>query len=287
VSRRAAPRTNITDSETRGLRFGQVAEEYERVRPSYPAALIDGAIARAGIGREETVVEIGCGTGKLTRDLVARGLRVEAVEPDPALIAVARRIGPEGSVRFHAARFEDAELPEAGFPAAFAATSFHWVDPSVGWHKVASLLRPGGIFALLGHCGGMRGALNDELSSVWRRVAPETSDWEPVDDETLWRGAAERMGNVSELWGWLCFHELGAAEAAELFEDVRLSREPYERELPAEDYLARMRTSNYYLHLTSEKQLALDEGLTAVLDAHGGVYPSKGDATLVTARRAG
>ena len=44
---------------------------------------------------------------------------------------------------FRIGRFEDVELPSGAFAAAFSATAFHWVDPSVGWAKVARLLQPG------------------------------------------------------------------------------------------------------------------------------------------------
>lgn len=264
-----------------------MAEEYERVRPSYPATLIDRACSRAGLRAGDTVVEVGCGTGKLTRALVERGLRIEAVEPDADLIEVARGLDPEHAVRFHRAKFEDVELPAAAFPAVFAATSFHWVDPAVGWSKVASLLRPRGVFVLLTHAGGfLRGALDAEISRVWIEVSPATAEWKPVDDETLWGGVEERRGNVSELWSWLTFHELASPDAAELFEDVQFLREPLELTLTIADYLDRIRTSNYYLHLTPDQQRRLDDGLAAAIERHGGTYPATSSATLVTARRA-
>lgn len=272
-------------AERPGLLFGRVAEEYERVRPSYPASLVDAALSRAGAGAGDTVVEIGCGTGKLTRTLVERGVRVEAVEPDAEMIAVADRIVPEGSVRFHNAAFEAAELPEEAFPAVFAATSFHWIDPSVGWSKVARLLRPGGVFALLTHTGGLRDGLDEELVEIWRQATG--GDWRPVDDEVLWAGAEARRDNISELWSWLCHHhELAVPEAAELFEDVEIAREPSEQDVPLEDYLARIRTTNNYLRMDAGTQQRLEQALTAVLQEHGGVYPSQTFATLVTARRA-
>jgi SAM-dependent methyltransferase len=282
-----APRTSITEAEQPGLRFGRVADEYERVRLSYPAALIDAACARAGLHEGSTVVEIGCGTGKLTRDLAARGLVVEAVEPDGDLIEVARRTVPEQNVRFHQARFEDIELRPAAFPAVFAATSFHWVDPAVGWSKVASVLVPGGVFALLTHAGGfLRSELDAEISRIWTEVSKATADFRPVDDETLWGGVDERLGNVSELWSWLTFHEdLASADAADLFEDVEFRREQQEQTLTIPEYLDRIRTSNYYLHLTPDEQHRLDAGLAAAIERHGGTYPATSSATLVTARR--
>jgi SAM-dependent methyltransferase len=259
-----------------------VADEYERVRPDYPAALVDRACA--GLAAGATVVEIGCGTGKLTRDLVARGLRVEAVEPDADLVAVARRVVPDDSVRFHQATFEDVELPEESFPAVFAATSFHWVDPGIGWRKVARLLEPGGFFALLTHAGGIQGDLDEQLVEIWRDATG--GDWHPRDDQTLWAGADARLENVSELWSWLCHHhELAVPEAAQLFEPAEVIREPLDRDIPLDDYLARIRTTNNYLHMDDERRQRLEQGLTEVLRAHGGVYPSRTFGTLVTSRR--
>jgi len=262
-----------------------VAEEYERVRSRYPAALVDKACAVAGLEPGDAVVEIGCGTGKLTRELAGRGLVVDAVEPDAELAAVARRIVPEPTVRFHIGTFEDVELPRGAYRAVFAATSFHWVDPAVGWSKVASLLEPNGVFALLSHGGGMRGALDEDLVRVWREFSTRPWSREPVDDETLWAGAEERKGNVSELWSWLAAHDLTVPEAAELFSEVKLTKEPMERAMPLQDYLALIRTTNNYLHLAPEQQQGLERELAGVIGRHGGTYPAHGYATLVTARR--
>lgn len=71
--------------------FDQVAEDYDLHRPKYPEALLDHAREIAAVGAGERVLEIGCGTGQLTRYLLARGLRVSAIEPGDRLIALARQ----------------------------------------------------------------------------------------------------------------------------------------------------------------------------------------------------
>ena len=77
------------DARRYGTVFDEVADEYDRTRPMYPDALVDRACEVAGLGYGDPVLEIGCGTGQLTRSLIARGLRVTAVEPGGNLIRLA------------------------------------------------------------------------------------------------------------------------------------------------------------------------------------------------------
>src|ERR1700756_5686648 len=124
--------TRLPESTARryGKVFDEIAAEYDRRRPAYPDELVDQACQVAGIGPGNQVLEVGCGTGQLTRGLVARGLHVTAVEPGKSLIALARRnLDGAGAVEFVNARFEDAPLPPQKFQAVFCASAFHWVDP--------------------------------------------------------------------------------------------------------------------------------------------------------------
>ena len=274
-------------SEEPGLSFDSAAEEYDRVRPGYPASLVDIACARGGLVPGSKVVEVGCGTGKLTVALAERALRVEAVDPGGALLELARRKTEGSSVRFHEARFEDIELPEGTFDAVFSATAFHWVDPDVGWSKAARLLRPGGLLALLLHTGG--GAtpeLRAAFLEAWRQVLPEAAGWSFRGADTIWKGAEERRGNVSELWAWLEKRDLARPEAATSFVDVELVKVAEEQEVTAAEHLAHVRTTSSYLGLTPDERKALEDGLSAVFDSVGGSYRGTRFATLVTARSA-
>src|SRR4051812_35023248 len=87
----AAPRRGIRRDvgRDRGLTFGEAAELYDRARPGYPEPLFDEVLTSVpGAAR---VLEAGAGTGHATAALAARGVAVEAVEPDPRMAAVARR----------------------------------------------------------------------------------------------------------------------------------------------------------------------------------------------------
>lgn len=107
---------NAANARSYGTVFNEIAGEYDRHRPAYPDALIDHACELGGIGPGAPVLEIGCGTGQLTRSLVARGLRVTAIEPGNHLIARARdHLGNVGRVDFVNARLEDVSLPTAHY----------------------------------------------------------------------------------------------------------------------------------------------------------------------------
>lgn len=276
-----------------GLLFDRVADEYDRVRRGYPAALVDTACSIAGLVAGSRVVEVGCGTGKLTRLLAERGLHVEAVDPGAALVAIAKTRVGDAPVRFHLERFEDVELLAGTFDAVFSATAFHWVEPAVSWSKAARLLRPGGVLALLTHVSGFETLFarlvdglmkcEPELLAAWRD-APSEARWAGRDPETLWRVAEAKRGNVSELWAWITTRELGRPEAADLFGDVRLEHVAIDLEESAEELLALMRTTSPYLRLDHPRRAVLEERLTELVEDAGGVYRSTLFATLATAR---
>lgn len=268
----------------RGLLFDSAAEEYDRARPDYPDQLIDAACSAAGLAGGSHVVEVGCGTGKLTAALAERGLRVEAVDPGRELVEIARRRVGSASVRFHLDRFEDVALPAGAFDAVFSAAAFHWIDPAVGWSKAARLLRPGGVLALLMHTGGPHLLGHPRGLAAWREAVPEAATWSPRDPGTLWSGVEARLCNVSEMWAWFERRDIARAEAAELFEDVQVARLPIEREATSEDVLAFVRTTSAYLSLDANRRELLERRLSAVLEEAGGTHRWTTSAVLVTAR---
>lgn len=267
-----------------GLRFDAIAEAYDRVRPGYPDELVDRACSLAGLGEGSRVVEVGCGTGKLTVALAARGLRVEAVDPGASLVEVARSRVGDSRVGFHVARFEDVELPPGAFEALFSATAFHWVDPDVAWSKAARLLVPGGLLALITHVGGSLLELDDAVLAAWREVLPEAASWRARDESTLWEGAEARRGNVSELWAWFEKSTKGRSEAAELFGEAEIVKVRLEKDETASELVAQIRTTSSYLGLDAARRERLEARVAAAVEDMGGVCRSASFATLVTAR---
>jgi SAM-dependent methyltransferase len=254
---------------------------------------VDAAIAAGALHGGSAVLEIGCGTGKLSELLVERGLRVHSVEPGANLIEAARaRLGPTEAVTFDVARFEDADLAEHSYDAVFSATAFHWIDPAVGWAKVASVLKPGGLLALIAYVGvedARSAAIDAGFRELLRAHAPALSEeWhEPPGADALLDGAGERRGNASEVWDWVMSggrHDLAIPEAAALFEDVATTAAVRRESHDAGQALALLRTTSFYAQIPESAREAFDRGYRRLIEADGGSYEFSLADVLMTAR---
>jgi SAM-dependent methyltransferase len=120
----------------RRLTFGAHADAYERARPEWPEEAARWLVPEGA----ELVVELGAGTGKLTRSLAALGVRVVAVEPDRRMLAVLRGLGLEGvEGSAEAIPFDDAAAD-----AVVAGSSLHWFEFELALPEIHRVLRPGG-----------------------------------------------------------------------------------------------------------------------------------------------
>jgi SAM-dependent methyltransferase len=267
--------------------FDTVAGEYERHRPTYPDELIDLACQAGGLAPGVRVLEIGCGTGQLTRSLVARGLSVTAVEPGQNLISLAEQAAP--GVEFINRGFEDAKLP-GQFLAAFSASAFHWVDPDVSWRKVARSLAPGGLLALIQYCGARdpkTAADDDALMAALAGAAPRIAgEWPALRDlEAILAGAEERRANISEVWEWVGSQPVARRYAAGLFGDAEIAVVPSCQEHTADELNALFRTTSLYHRLSPTRRRALEQANREIGERLGRPIRSSVITVLVTARR--
>lgn len=126
-----------------GRSFGKVAESYDRGRPGYPREAVEWLVA----GRGLAVLELGAGTGKLTRTLVELGHDVHAVDPDEDMLAVLRRHLPD--VRTSVGSAESIPAPDMTYDVVVAAQAFGWFDADQALPEIARVLKPGGTLALV------------------------------------------------------------------------------------------------------------------------------------------
>jgi ubiquinone/menaquinone biosynthesis C-methylase UbiE len=126
--------------------FGHGAEAYERGRPGYPSDAIAWLTEKLGLGPGRTVVDLGAGTGKLSRLLVETGAQVVAVEP---VVEMRRFLETVGGVQALAGTAEAIPLPDASADACTIAQAFHWFEPEAALAEIHRVLRPGSALALV------------------------------------------------------------------------------------------------------------------------------------------
>ena len=284
---------NGAETRSYGRVFDEIADAYGRHRPAYPDALVDRACELAGLRPGAAVLEIGCGTGQLTRSLLERGLRVTAVEPGAQLVARARdQLAGAGDVQFLNARLEDARLPRARYRAVFSASAIHWVDPDVGWRAIADALVDGGTVALLSvlRVAGLaqhRGSAGAALSAGARRARARRRMADlPRSrcDAGGRRGAtAQPVGGV----GWLGSHEVAREYVAGLFRDAEIATIPILVQHTADALNELLGTMSFWARLTPGQREALIAENHALHQRLGRPIRSSTVACLVTARRAG
>ncbi|MCY1143331.1 class I SAM-dependent methyltransferase [Actinoplanes sp. Pm04-4] len=245
--------------------FGQVADDYDRVRPAYPAALFDDVLAYSRPGPR--AVEVGAGTGRATEQFAARGVPVVAVEPDDAMADVlARRVARFPDVHIVRSSFEDFR-PAERFGLLFSAEAWHWTAPATRWSLAADALDGGATLALFWNTERIADpALRTSLLETVARHAPSVV----VNDEPV---AADQ---VRQRWPG---DELSAAAE---FED--LTSRHYQRRwtMPKADYVGLTSTRSQVRVLPQPVRDNLLAALSSLLDEE---VPVVIHTTLVLARR--
>ena len=224
------------DPKARGpfTAFAEVAGAYERGRPTYPEEAV-----RWLLGDEpRDVVDLGAGTGKLTRVLVTLGHRVTAVEPLEAMRAQLQAAVP--GITAVAGNAESIPLADASVDAVACAQSFHWFDHAVALPEMARLLRPGGSLALV---------------------------WNSRDDRVEW------VAQLSEIIGNETVAEWdvqGPIRESGLFEPVETAEFRFEQVLDRDTLLDLVLSRSYCAKLTEADR-------TPVLDAVGRLYDASAE----------
>jgi SAM-dependent methyltransferase len=131
------------DRQVRATPFGAAADASDRARPTYPDATVDWLIGP----NARRVLDLGAGTGKLTRSLVARGFETVAVDPSAEMLARLREMSPEVESLIGTA--EAIPLPDRCVDAVVVGQARHWVDPRKAAPEIARVLRPGGALGIV------------------------------------------------------------------------------------------------------------------------------------------
>jgi SAM-dependent methyltransferase len=255
------------DGERR-LSFGSVAEQYDRARPSYPAALADDVLGLAPFPR---AVEVGAGTGKATELFAVRGAHVLALEPDPEMAAVARRkLAAYDGVELVEREFERWQPPAEPFGLLFSGQAWHWIAPDVRYARARAALAGDGVLAAFWNQPDWeRCELREPLEEAYRGVA-FTEPQGPMQPRPV---ATVR----SDDWE----REIAAADG---FGGAELRGYDWSCEYTTAQYLELLGTHSDHIVLPDAQRAALLDAVGAAIDAHGGRFLLPYRARLCLAR---
>lgn len=140
----------MSDRPASTERFGNLVEDYDRYRPTYPAEVMCCLTQEAGLTPEVQVADVGSGTGISSAPFVDLGCTVHGVEPNAPMRAAAERRFVT-CPNFHSVdgSAEQTSLPDACVDWVVAAQAFHWFDRRRAQQEFQRILRPGGQVILL------------------------------------------------------------------------------------------------------------------------------------------
>jgi SAM-dependent methyltransferase len=227
--------------------FDRAADQYDAVRPSYPAEVIDDVLARSGAKR---ALEVGAGTGKATVLFGQRGLDIVAIEPGARMAALLRERVRSMQVQVVETMFETCDL--AGFDLVYSATAFHWIEPSARYVKAAAALRRGGALALLMN---EKAPMDPEIRADFSAAYARWFGWPPWNPRHL--------DDTESMW-------VGEINASGLFGTVHRGRFPWSATYTAEQYIALLDTYSDHATQPDDKREPLYADIRAAIERRGG-----------------
>jgi SAM-dependent methyltransferase len=137
----------VREEARRGWGTARAVSAYERGRPGYPPEAVAELVRLLGMAPGATVLDLAAGSGKLTRQLVAAGAALVAVEPSAAMRERLAAAAP--GVRVLDGTAEAIPLPDGALDAVTVGQAFHWFDGPAAVAELRRVLRPGGRVGLV------------------------------------------------------------------------------------------------------------------------------------------
>ena len=245
------------ERERRKGMFGGMAEEYHAVRPGYPHEIFEMLADAGALGNGMKALEIGCGSGRATERLIEYDLNLCSIDPSDEMLRVARNtVNGIERVRFEKRMFESYNEERENLDLIIAATSWHWVQPSIGYRKAARLLGNNGKLVILANLHPRPIAeFFQRIQTVYRTVVPE---WGTLNTN---RGTEDVIRDSKE-----------EMEESGYFGETKVLTYRWKEEYTRERFLRLLGTYSDHRNLGEERLGKLQEGIGQIIDIeYGGV----------------
>ncbi|UCH25711.1 MAG: class I SAM-dependent methyltransferase [Trueperaceae bacterium] len=249
------------------IRFDEVADLYDRARPSYPEVAFDTLLRQASLPTGGSVLEVGCGTGQATLPLARRGVRILALELGKDLAEVAaERLRDYPDVTVEHTAFEEWQPTKEAFDLFLSAQAFHWIEPSTGLARASTVLKPGGTLALIWNLErSQESAFYHATNPIYQRYEDSMPQGPSLDD-------------------WVCIYR-EALERHHRFHRVTLQRYDWQQTYEKQQYLDLLTTFSSTLALDCDTRTRFLTDMATVIDSFGGTVPRCYSTALLLAKR--
>jgi SAM-dependent methyltransferase len=251
--------------------FDTVASLYDEVRPGYPDAIIDAIIERSGLPAESRILEIGCGTGQISRPFARRGYAILALELGPSLAALAaEHLRPYPQVRVVPVAFENWPIEQGAFDLVLSAQAFHWIDPAFGLARAAAVLKPAGAIALVWHLD------RSEHTDFYQATRPLYERFLPSDAQREHVDPLEQRA--------MRYHD--ALSQSDAFTQLTTFRHSWQRQYTGSQFLKLLQTFSNHQALPQPAKTQFFQGMEATLARFRNVVTCHYETLLLIAHKA-
>jgi len=159
--------------------FADIAEEYDAIRPGYPTELYKTLATHCKLNSGAKALEIGCGTGQATVNLVKYVGDLLCIDLGDDQIRIAKNVLKNHSnVTFRVLAFEDLDFGKQQFDLVFCAQAFHWLDPERRFEQTSQLLKHNGHLALVWNIDSCINApLQERIDILYKEIVPSEPDY--------------------------------------------------------------------------------------------------------------
>ena len=254
--------------------FDTVAPIYEKLRPGYVEELYQTIFDYTSLDENSHVVEIGSGGGQATLPILKTGCKLTAVEYGKQLSELLKEKFKDYS-RFSVitGKFEDTELEEDVFDLVFSASAFHWIPEEIGYNKVFSILKSGGVFArFANHPYRDKGnpLLSLKIDELYEKYYYSFYNKQPSPPKEYTEEQAKARALIAEKYG---------------FTDIQYATFRRTRAFSSKEYIALLGTYSDHVAMDESVRNVFFEEIEKAIDQHGGTFTIYDTIDLQLARK--
>lgn len=243
----------------KGWTFDTEAEKYATLRPGYPGELYKSIFDYSGIDETSEVIEVGIGGGQATLPFLLSGCILTAIEYGENLSNICReKFKDFNKFSVITSKFEDIALESNKYDLIYSASAFHWVPEEIGYSKVYSALKNGGVFARFANhpfrCK-YEPELSEDIDKLYEKYYYKYYDKKPVKPIEYLEENARQRAEVAGKYG---------------FFDIRYEIFTRTREFSAEQYVELLGTYSDHIAIEQPIRDKFFDEIKDTINKHGG-----------------